>query len=212
MLRMPKKQKKSNMCEKNCIKLKNLKISLVTKKPVFENEIGLIIKFHKKLENKLAITVRSKGKNLKFTTDIANFENISGSGLVVTIYPKCKQLLNITGIKCFSDVTSVVKLVKDFFECEIEKINCDCAFYSIRNFGNYRLNAIYEILKKKLKNKIVEYNPEQFAAIVVKNRVKNIPLTSLIFRTGSVCILGKIVETDAEKLYNSIALVLKSYG
>ena len=202
------------MCEKNCIKLKNLKISLITKKPVFQNEIkeSMIVKFHKKLENKLAITVKSKGKNLKFTTDIEKFENISSSGLVVTIYPKCKQLLNITGIKCFSDVTSVVKLVKDFFECEIEKINCDCAFYSIRNFGNYRLNAIYEILKKKLKNKIVEYNPEQFAAIVVKNRVKNIPLTSLIFRTGSVCILGKIVETDAEKLYNSIALVLKSYG
>ena len=196
-----------------CLYLSRYTNSILSSKHVFQNEIkeSLIIKFHKKSKNELVITVSSKGKKFKFTTDITKFENISGSGLVVTIYPKCKKLLNVTGIKNSRDIKNVVKLVKKFFKCEIVKVNCDCAFYSIKNFGNYKLSTIYEILKKN-EATIVEYNPEQFAGIVVKNQQKNIPLTSLIFRTGSVCILGKIVETDAEKLYDSIALILKSYG
>ena len=119
--------------------------------------------------------------------------------------------MNITGIKNYDDISGVVGLVQKIFKCNIEQVNIDCAFYSAKNFNNYKLNVIYEILKEK-KFIIVEYNPEQFAGIVVKNREKNAPLTLLIFRTGSVCILGKIIESYAKKLYDIVISILKKNG
>ena len=200
------------MCNSNDLQLKNIKLSLIAKTQVLQKKIkeSLIIKFKKKSE-KLLIIVNPKSEKFEFTTEISNFENISSNSLVITIYPKCKTLVNITGIKYYDDVSCVVRLVKKIFNCEIEEVNFDCAFYSVKNFNNYRLNAVYEILKRN-KFMIVEYFPESFAGIVVKNCKKNSPLTLLIFRTGSVCMLGKITESCAKKLYNIITKILKKNG
>ena len=85
------------MCNSNDLQLKNIKLSLIAKTQVLQKKIkeSLIIKFKKKSE-KLLIIVNPKSEKFEFTTEISNFENISSNSLVITIYPKCKTLVNIT--------------------------------------------------------------------------------------------------------------------
>ena len=167
---------------KNKLKVKNIKISIVTKQII------------KKKSTKNVIVRLKKSHSEEFT---------------VTIYPKSTNLLNVTGIKKFQEIEHVVILVQNYFKCDIKNVRLDCVFYSVKNFGNYNLEKTYQILKKN-KLTFAFYNPEDFAGIIVKSCDKKIPLTLLIFRTGSLCILGKVLEKSAQTLYKSIYILLKN--
>ena len=52
---------------------------------------------------KLLIIVNQKSEKSEFTIEISKFENISSNNLVITIYPKCKKLVNVTGIKNYDE-------------------------------------------------------------------------------------------------------------
>ena len=148
-------------------------------------------------------------KNLKctyFTNDKVYKENISNGdrhiikieGKTITIYGHSPQMLNVTGIKSWSDMKATKTMIQIEYQVKVLYIRIDCAFFSHKGRTNIDMNKIYYHVRDNQNEKYhVDYNIELYPGMYIKRC--GYPTINL-FRTGSYQIMGgksieKIIES-----------------
>ena len=147
-------------------------------------------------------------KNLKctyFTNDTVYKKNIARGnrqiiklgGKTITIYGHSQQMLNITGIKSWSDMKTTKMLIEKEYQVKVLYVRIDCAFFSHKGRINIDLNKIYYHVRDNLReNYFVDYNVELYPGMYIKR--DGYPTINL-FRTGSYQIVGgKSIEKIME--------------
>ena len=144
-------------------------------------------------------------KPVEIPKKVKNF--IIKSAFTFTIYRHAPYLVNVTGVKSFSQLTMAKHEIEARLEQKVEKVRIDNSFFSQKNFTNIALNSVYTFMKC---NSLfhVDYNVELFAGMYFHPKKLHYP-TILLFRTGSYTMMGgknvAILE-ECEKFINWIIL------
>ena len=150
-------------------------------------------------------------KNLKctyFTNGTVYKENIAKGkrhiikirGKCITIYGHSQSMLNVTGIKSWSDMKETKMMIEKEFQVKVLHIRLDCCFFSHKGRTNIDMSQIYYHVRDNLKEKyIIDYNVELYPGMYLKPKLIGYP-TITLFRTGSYQMMGgkslkKIMES-----------------
>ena len=150
-------------------------------------------------------------KNMKctfFTNEVVYKENMAKSkkhnykinGKSITIYGHSPLMINITGIKSWSDMKTTKTMIEKEYQVKVLQIRVDNVFLSHKGRKNIDLNKIYYHVRDNLREKyFVDYNVELYPGMYLKPKLYGYP-TIILFRTGSYQIMGgksvdKIVES-----------------
>ena len=149
-------------------------------------------------------------KNLKctyFTNEKVYKDNIAMGkrhiikieGKVITIYGHSQRMLNVTGIKSWSDMKATKMMIEKEYHVNVQQIRLDCVFFSHKGRTNIDLNKIYHHVRDNLREKYhVDYNVELYPGMYIKPKENGYPTINL-FRTGSYQIMGgKSIEKIME--------------
>lgn len=151
--------------------LKNLKCTYFTDEPVYRESLE-----------------KSKKHNFKI------------NGISITIYGHSPLLLNVTGIKSWSDMKATQMMIEKEYQVKVLQTRVDCVFFSHKGRTNIDMSKIYYHVRDNLKEKyFVDYNIELHPRMCLQPRLFGYPTINL-FRTGSYQILGgksidKIIES-----------------
>jgi TATA-box binding protein (TBP) (component of TFIID and TFIIIB) len=110
-----------------------------------------------------------------------------------------KKSLNLL-IKIFGEVGFKTNYIPDKVETVLINSNFNCGFYIDRD-------NLYTLLKNKY-NLNVSYDPCSYPGIQCKYTIKECKLSFMIFRTGSVLIVGKCTEKILYEVYETIKNIL----
>ena len=113
---------------------------------------------------------------------------IKHSPFTFTIYHHAPYLVNVTGVKSFSQLTLAKHVIETRMEQKVKNVRIDNTFFSQKNFTNIDLNRVYAYMKR---NRLfhVDYNVELFAGMYLHPKKQYYP-TILLFRTGSYTMMG----------------------
>ena len=145
---------------------------------------------------------RLKVKNLKIslTSDLYLIPGIFHTkDLIITIYESSRKLINITKIKKISHVAQIKQQVEKRLKTKIVDCQIDNVFLSRKCSLNFNIMKLINTCKQFLsKTYFIYYNVEDFRGVYL------IPLSRpnpslIIFRTGSVTVMGAKSQSDITK-------------
>ena len=126
-----------------------------------------------------------------------------------TIYHHAPKLINVTGLKSFSQLTQVKQVIEARMGQKVIKIRIDNTFYSQKNFSNIDLNKVFTFMKSNTYFH-VDYNVELFAGMYLQPKKEHYP-TILLFRTGSYTMMGGKEKTIIEKCETFITSLIAMF-
>lgn len=129
-----------------------------------------------------------------FNTGKLEIPGIQSDSFLLILLENLEKIINLhynKNIKCNLNKTETVLINSNF----------NCGYFLDRD-------KLYDILKEKYKLKL-SYDPCSYPGIMVKyNYNKKIQISFMIFRTGSVLIVGKCSKIDIHEIYKIIKQIL----
>ena len=115
--------------------------------------------------------------------------NFKRNKAIMTIYKHKTNLVNVTGIKSFEEVTMYRQLLEEEFKQPVIEERVDSMFFSHRDNKKIDLHKIYYWIQKERKDYLVDFNEETFHGMFLKPKDRHFP-TIILFRTGTFTLMG----------------------
>ena len=132
--------------------------------------------------------------------------------VVFTIYPRVRNLVNVTGIKRFEQLEIAKKIVESKLKQKVVKVRIDNTFFSKKNYENVDMVKVYKFMQNSPLFH-VDYNIELFAGMYLHPKTSKYP-TILFFRTGSYTMMGamkKDILIECQTLVNNLILMFNKH-
>lgn len=176
------------------------------------------IKFHFKvqnlslLNNSIANIITDKlennfvGKQLKIKWNFIVYKHVFSW----IIFFEC-GFINCTKVKNYSDISQAIQEFCIDFKYNRWDITSGIIIDNTTSSGSFKckinLYKLYEIIVEKQNYQSVKYNHEHFPGLYLKTYNKG---TIIVFTSGKYSIVGSKCTRDAEEVFNTMRLYLKS--